>query len=169
MAALSLFGRLKPVYLFWAQWCALIPGLPGDYLRTAYYRLTLLSFHPSSRISFGSFFAHPQARVAASVYIGSFSVLGKTSIGERCQIASGVQILSGARQHPRDAQGRILSSDSDAFTLIEIGADCWIGAAAVVMAPVGAASTIGAGAVVTREIPPGSVAVGIPAKPVTPR
>ena len=164
LALLSAFGRISSLYLFGAQCVALVPGLPGDYLRTAFYRLTLQAFHPSSRISFGSFFAHPNARVAESVYIGSFSVLGMTSIGARCQIASGVQILSGARQHPRDSQGRILSSHESSFSLIEIGPDCWIGAAAVIMAPIGAGSTIGAGAVVTKPIPPASIAVGVPAK-----
>jgi acetyltransferase-like isoleucine patch superfamily enzyme len=52
--------------------------------------------------------------------------------------------------------------------VVEIGANCWIGAAAIVMADVGAGSTIGAGSVVTRAIPAGSVAVGSPAR-VLPR
>jgi acetyltransferase-like isoleucine patch superfamily enzyme len=45
-----------------------------------------------------------------------------------------------------------------------VGADCWIGASAVVMAAVGDRSTIGAGAIVVKEIPPDSVAVGNPAR-----
>ena len=52
----------------------------------------------------------------------------------------------------------------DATFVVPIGADCWIGAGAIVMAAVGEKTTIGAGSVVTRPIPPRSVAVGNPAK-----
>jgi acetyltransferase-like isoleucine patch superfamily enzyme len=48
--------------------------------------------------------------------------------------------------------------------MIDIGQDCWIGAGAIVMAPVGAGTTIGAGAVVVQTVEPGVVAVGNPAR-----
>ena len=44
MALTAGFGRFGAVFQFWAQTCALAPGLPGDYLRVAYYRLTLDEF-----------------------------------------------------------------------------------------------------------------------------
>lgn len=163
-AALSGFGRIGPLFTIFAHAYALVPGLPGDFLRVAFYRLTLLECSLSSRISFGSFCAHRETRIAGGVYIGSYCVLGKVNIGERTQLASGVQILSGAHQHGRDRQGRILGSAHGEFMPVTLGADCWIGAAAVVMADVGARSTIGAGSVVSRPIPPDSVAVGIPAR-----
>jgi acetyltransferase-like isoleucine patch superfamily enzyme len=163
-AVLSGFGRIETIFLFWAQFCAAIPGLPGDYLRIAYYRMTLDACALESRIQFGSFFAHPESRVGRGVYIGSYCVLGRTSIGERTQIASAVQILSGSRQHHRDGEGHILGAEHGIFESIHIGSDCWIGAGAIVMAEVGAGTTIGAGSVVTKPIPPGSVAVGSPAR-----
>ena len=163
-ALLSGFGRWETIYLFWAQLFASLPGLPGDYFRIAYYHLTLEECSLDSRIQFGSFFAHPQTRVSRGVYIGSYCVLGRTSIGERTQIASTVQILSGSKQHGRDSEGRIEGSEKGVFKSINIGADCWIGAAAIVMAPVGAGSTVGAGSVVTKALPPGVVAVGSPAR-----
>src|SRR5881394_25989 len=83
LAALSLFGRLKSPYLFGAQTCALMPAMPGNYLRTAYYRLTLAGFDPSSRIEFGSYFAHASAKAGPNVYIGSYCILGCTHIGPR--------------------------------------------------------------------------------------
>jgi len=147
-----------------AQALATAPGILGDYLRIAYYRLTLKECALGSRIQFGSFFAHPQAKVGRGVYIGSYCVLGRTEIGDRTQVASGVQILSGKRQHSRDSAGSIQGSDQGEFTTISIGQDCWIGAAAVVMADVGAGSTVGAGSVVTNAVPPGTVAVGSPAR-----
>jgi virginiamycin A acetyltransferase len=164
LALLSGFGRLSPAYTFGAQSCALIPGLPGDYLRVAYYRLTLEQCSLESRIQFGSFFAHREAKVARAVYIGSYCVLGKTVIGERTQIGSGVQILSGSRQHPRDAEGRIMGSQHGIFETVHIGADCWIGSGAIILAEVGSGSTIGAGSVVVKPVPTGSIAVGNPAR-----
>jgi virginiamycin A acetyltransferase len=166
VAVLAGFGRIKPLYTICAHVCALAPGLLGDYLRTAFYRLTLESFPMSSRISFGSFFAHPEARVGAGVYIGSYCILGRTHIGDATQIASAVQIISGQHQHVRDESGNISGSEAGYFKTIAIGPNCWIGAAAVVMADVGAGSTVGAGSVVTTAIPEFSVAVGSPARAI---
>jgi len=164
---MSGFGRIEPLFRFWAHSCALMPGLPGDYLRTAYYRLTLEEWSLESRIEFGSFFAHPQAKVGRGVYIGAYCVLGRTSIGERSQIGSGVQILSGGQQHPRDAEGRIMGAEHGIFRTIRVGADCWIGAGSTVLAEVGDGTTLGAGSVVVYPVPPESVAVGNPARVVS--
>jgi virginiamycin A acetyltransferase len=163
-AMLSGFGRLEPVYLLFAQAFALVPGIIGDYLRIAYYKLTLEECALDSRIQFGSFFVHPQAKVGHGVYIGCYCVLGRAEIGDRTQISSGVHILSGRRQHARGEDGRILGSAEGEFTAVSIGADCWIGAAAIVMAEVGAGSTVGAGSVVVQPIPERCVAVGSPAR-----
>ncbi|MGD0499571.1 MAG: DapH/DapD/GlmU-related protein [Bryobacteraceae bacterium] len=163
-AAASAFGRWEPPFAFFAQAYAAIPGIVGDYLRIAFYRLTLEECSLTSRISFGSFFAHAEAKLGAHVYIGSYCIIGKTAIGARAQIASAVQILSGSRQHSRDEAGRISGSEQGQFTTVAIGADCWIGAAAIVMADVGQGATIGAGSVVTRPIPAGAVAAGSPAR-----
>jgi len=165
-ALLSGFGRADSVFLLFAQTFALVPSIVGDYLRIAYYKLTLEECALESRIQFGSFFAHPQAKVGQGVYIGSYCILGRTEIGDRTQIASSVQIPSGRRQHARADDGRVLGSDRGEFTPVLIGADCWIGAGAIVMAEVGAGSTVGAGSVVVKPIPPGSVAVGSPARVV---
>jgi acetyltransferase-like isoleucine patch superfamily enzyme len=163
-ALTSGFGRIEAIYRFWTHFSAILPGLPGDYFRSGYYRLTLEKCALESRIEFGSFFAHPQASVGRGVYIGCYCVLGRISIGDRTQIATGVQILSGSRQHARDSEGRILGAEGSGFKTVVIGSDCWIGAAAIVMADVGNGATIGAGSVVTRPIPPGVVAVGNPAR-----
>ncbi|MCL4401855.1 MAG: acyltransferase [Acidobacteria bacterium] len=162
-ALLAGFGRIESAFVLFAHCFALAPGIVGDYLRAAYYRLTLREASMDVRVSFGSFFAHPQVVLARNVYIGSYCVIGRARIGERTQIASHVQILSGRYQHTRDKEGRIFGSEHGTFTETTIGADCWIGAAAIVMADLGAGSTIGAGAVVTKPIPSGVIAVGNPA------
>src|ERR1035438_982809 len=164
LAAASVFGRWEPPFTLFAHVCAVAPGVFGDYLRTAYYKLVLTECPFSSRISFGSFFAHPEARLADQVYIGCYCVIGKTTIGLNTQIASGVQILSGNRQHTRNEDGGLSGSQGGVFTTVTIGAHCWIGAGAIVMADVGDGTTIGAGSIVSHPIPPNSVAVGNPAR-----
>jgi virginiamycin A acetyltransferase len=164
LALLSAFGRVELVYNCFAQLCALIPGIVGDYWRVAYYKLTLVECAIESRIQFGSYFVYRNTKVGRGVYIGSYCVLGHTSIGDRTQIASGVQVLSGHQQHRRAASGQILSSASGVFRHVNIGADCWIGAGAILMADVGEGSTIGAGSIVTKPVPERSIAVGNPAR-----
>jgi virginiamycin A acetyltransferase len=158
------FGRIERAFEFFAHLAALAPGLPGSYLRAAYYSMTLISCSLDCHIGFGTFFAHPQASVGQRVYIGMLCVLGKTNIGDRTQIASGVQVLSGRRQHGRSPDGRIEGAEQGVFQTVPIGADCWIGAGAIIMAEIGEGTTIGAGSVVTRPIPARCVAVGNPAR-----
>ena len=52
-----------------------------------------------------------------------------------------------------------------------IGDDCWIGRRVMIMpgVKIGEGCVIGAGAVVTKDIPPYSVAAGVPAKVVKTR
>lgn len=163
-AILAGFGNFSDMFNTWAQCFALVPGLSGDYLRVAYYVMTLRRCSLYSRVSFGSFFAQSSATVGRGVYIGAYCVLGGCDIGERTQIATHVQILGGRHQHARGTDGRIMGANEDEFEHIVIGADCWIGASAIVMADIGPGTTIGAGAVVTRPVPTNVVAVGNPAR-----
>lgn len=164
LAALGLFGRVRGLYLIGVHTVALGPGLLGDYLRGAFYRWTLRACATECAISFGVILSNADAEIGEGVYIGPYSVLGRVTLGRNVQVASLVQILSGARQHSRDASGTLQSGERGEFQRVEIGADCWVGAAAIVMANVGAGSTVGAGAVVTKPVEPGVVVVGNPAR-----
>jgi len=168
-ALLSGFGRLPDAFQLFAQGLAMVPGLPGDYLRIAFYSMTLEQCPLKSRISFGSFFAQSSVRIGSGVYIGAYCVIGSCEIGDRTQIASQVQILSGRHQHDVDESGRLLSSDETSFIPVKIGPDCWIGATSIIMADVGQGTTIGAGSVVPRPISANVIAVGNPAREIKQR
>lgn len=85
-------------------------------------------------------------------------------IGDRVQMASAVQLL--AADHPLDPVER--ASGREFGRPITIEDDVWLGGGAIVCpgVTIGRASVIGAGSVVTRDIPPGVVAVGNPCRPI---
>jgi len=159
------FGRYSTFYMFFAHIFALAPGVPGNFLRSAFYKYSLRDCSLDTTIAFGTFFSDCDASVGPTVSIGSFCVIGRARIGARSQISSHVEIPSGRHEHERDAERRLVGS---VYSEVVIGADCWIGASAIVMANVGPGTTIGAGSVVVREIPAGVVAVGNPARVIRP-
>jgi virginiamycin A acetyltransferase len=164
-ALLCGFGRIERLYTIFAHLHALMPGFIGDFCRAAYYKLTLRRCSIDTKISFGTFFSRRTASVEPFVSIGAFCVIGCARIGARTQIASHVEIPSSRHGHARNVAGRLVAL---AEGEIEIGADCWIGASAVVLANVGPGTTIGAGSVVVKAIPAGVVAVGNPAQVIRP-
>ena len=163
-ALLCGFGRLPRAFDFFAQSFALGPALPGDYLRAAFYWMTLENASLYTRVSFGSYFANREVHLGRGVYIGAYCVLGACRIGEHTLIASGAQILSGRRHHPRREDGTLETHTQ--LRPVAIGAHCWIGAAAIVMEDVGEGSTVAAGAVVTHPVPAGVTVAGCPARPL---
>jgi len=107
---------------------------------------------------------HPGARLGARLFIdhGMGVVIGETAVvGDDCTIFHGVTLggkgRGGAlgRRHPTVGDG------------VMIGA----GAAVLGGVTVGSGSVVGANAVVTKDVPAGSVAVGVPAvaRPRRPR
>ncbi len=166
LALLSGFGRIMILQALFAQLSALVPGFIGIFWRAAFYKLTLDDCSIDVVIAFGSFFSRRQVTIEPNTSIGSYCVIGRARIGTRTQISSHVEIPGRGLQHLRDGQGRLSSSVENSDDRVTIGADCWIGASAIIMANVGSQTTIGAGSVVTRDIPAGVVAVGAPAKPI---
>lgn len=166
LALLCGFGRILVLYTLLAHLSALVPGIIGNYWRAAFYKMTLEHCSIDVVIAFGSFFSRRQATLDPNVSIGSYCIVGRAKIGARTQISSHVEIPGGRLQHSRDVQGRLSSSVDVEGDQVMIGADCWIGASAVIMANVGPRTTIGAGSVVVRDIPAGVIAVGAPAKPI---
>jgi virginiamycin A acetyltransferase len=151
------------------QALALLPGLLGQYLRRAFLMRVLAAYDPTAVVEFGTIFSSARARIGRDAYVGPRCHVGLAEIGAGALIAGGVHIPSGAHIHGiADPSAPIREQHGNA-RCVRIGADAWIGAAAVVMADVGAHTIVGAGAVVTRPLPPGVVAAGVPARIVRER
>ena len=83
-------------------------------------------------------------------------------IGAACQLATRVQLLTAT--HPIDPEPRRLGWES--AEPITIADNVWLGGGAIVCpgVTIGENSVVGAGAVVTRDLPAGVVAAGVPAR-----
>lgn len=91
-------------------------------------------------------------------YLGPYVCMsgpGRVKIGKQCLIASQTGIYANNhREYGLSREGIIIEDN------------CWLGTGVRVLdgVTIGHGSVIGAGAVVTKDIPPYSVAVGVPAK-----
>ncbi|MSR52621.1 MAG: acyltransferase [Gemmataceae bacterium] len=151
------------------QLLAIVPGISGQYLRQALLAWTIQECHPTASIGFGTIFSKTAARIGESVYIGSYCSFGSVTIERDALIATGVHVLSGSKMHGIGDPTRPIREQPGEFVHVTLGAGCWIGAGAIVMADVGRDSVIGAGAVVTKSIPEQVIAAGVPAKVVRER
>ncbi|MDG4833216.1 sugar O-acetyltransferase [Solwaraspora sp. WMMD1047] len=105
--------------------------------------------------------------VGAGTFVNYGAVLldvAPITIGADVQIGPNVQLLTPT--HPVEPEPR--RAKWEAAKPIVIGDNVWLGGGAIVLpgVTIGADTVVGAGAVVTRDLPPGVLAVGNPARPV---
>jgi len=166
-AAAGLEHRLRPnaegVFHFCAHALALLPGLPGAYLRRAFYRLTLDRCHALCHIGFGAMFTHREVLVGRGVYLGTWALVGSADLREGTSIGSRASLLSGTELHEfRD--GEWTPFDAGKLRQIVLGPHTFVGEGAIVMADVGPRTMVTAGAVVASAVPAGIVVAGNPAR-----
>src|SRR5947207_584477 len=104
-------------------------------------------------VAMGNFGEVKNARLRKGTKMHHFSYVGDADVGERVNIGAGTITLNydGVRKNRTT-----------------IGDDAFIGSDTLLRAPVtvGAGATTGAGAVVTKDVPEGMVAVGMPARAI---
>ncbi len=116
--------------------------------------------------------------------IGAFVEIQRGArVGRRCKVSSHSFLCSGVTledevfvghgvlfindRYPRaTAAGRLQTADDWKLTPTRVGRGASLGSGAVVLCGVeiGAGALVGAGAVVTRDVPPGAVVAGVPAR-----
>lgn len=107
--------------------------------------------HLCDHVHMGNFGEVKDSTLGPGVKMGHFSYIGNAQIGANVNIGAGTITCNydGEKKHPT-----------------EIGAGAFIGSDTMLVAPVkvGERARTGAGAVVTRDLPPDSLAVGVPAR-----
>ena len=90
-------------------------------------------------------------------------------IGKDTLISMHCRILSS--NHTIPPPGTVIRSKPDQPRATRIGRDVWLGAGVTVLGGVtiGDGCVVGAGAVVTHDLPPHSIALGVPARVVQQR
>jgi virginiamycin A acetyltransferase len=159
----ALFVGSDRALLASSQTLAFIPGLTGQYVRRAFFGLTLEECHKTAVIEFGVLFSKVGARVGEKAYIGPYSHIGLAHIERNVLIAPAVHIPSGTAIHGTALTSIPISEQPGNARIITVGEGSWIGSGAVIMADVGRHTIIGAGAVVTKPIPDFVLACGSPA------
>jgi virginiamycin A acetyltransferase len=152
-----------------AQALALLPGLPGQYLRRAFLSMALERCAPTSVVEFGVTFSKVGARLDENVYVGPFCNLGLVHLERDVLMAGGVHVPSGPNTHGTQSLDVSIREQPGVRRLVRIGAGSWVGNGAIILADVGRDCIIGAGAVVTNPIPDRGVAVGVPARVIRTR
>ena len=132
----------------------------------------------------------PHVRLTETVlgdysYVVDYSEVIYTEIGKFSNIASYVRINPG--NHPvwraslhhftyRSGKYNLGDEETDFFDWrrshpVSIGHDTWIGHGAVILpgVSIGTGAVVGAGSVVTKDVPPYTIAAGVPAKPIRER
>ncbi len=106
-------------------------------------------------------------RLGTNVFLGPYTVIyghGGVAIGDHTLISMHCRILSS--NHTVAPFGTDIRTQPDLLLPTRIGRDVWLGAGVTVLGGVtiGDGCVVGAGAVVTRNLPSGSIAHGVPAE-----
>jgi len=175
-------SRLEKLLRIWRRWHASSPRVrigPDCALETGVLLRPGMREGSPGRVSIGAGCTLSQGAVldswggsielGARVFVGPCAVVygqGGVEIGDDCLLSMHCRVLSS--EHALPPLDRRIRWEPDILKPTRLGRDVWLGAGATVLGGVvlGDGCVIGAGAVVTRDLPPGAIAVGIPARVV---
>jgi len=147
-----------------SKWNRVLPA--NELLSDRWEKADFLGFGEGSSI-YDSCVVLGDVSVGKDVWIGPFTLLdgsGGLTIGDGCDISSGVQIYT------HDTVARVLSEgkESIANAPTSIGEYCHIGAGSIILKgiSIGHHSVVGAGCVVTKSFPAYSIIAGVPGKKI---
>jgi acetyltransferase-like isoleucine patch superfamily enzyme len=128
-------------------------------------RAASLGFGPKTSIHHNSY-VYGDVTVGENTWIGPFTLLdgsGGLKIGSACSISAGVQIYTHDTVKWAVSGGKLPYERAP----VVIGDACHIGASVVITkgVTIGAHSVIGSCAFVNRDVPPFTVAFGVPCRP----
>jgi UDP-2-acetamido-3-amino-2,3-dideoxy-glucuronate N-acetyltransferase len=106
-------------------------------------------------------------RIGAQCKIQSHTfVCEGVTIGDEVFIGHGVMFVNDKTPRATDGAGRLLAAEDWTLleTVVERGASVGSGAVVLGGVTIGARALVGAGAVVTRDVAPGEVVAGVPAR-----
>ena len=166
---MEFFIRTDQPFQCCSQLLSLLPGIPGNYLRREFYRLSLAKCSADCCIEFGSLLNQRSIEIGHRVYIGANCCIGECSIEDDVLVGSNVDIISGKKQHGFDRIDVSVREQGGALEKIIIGQDSWLGNSSVVMANIGSKCIIGAGSVVINDVEPLSIVAGNPARVIKKR
>jgi acetyltransferase-like isoleucine patch superfamily enzyme len=110
----------------------------------------------------------PRVIIRAGVYINRFTMIDASEGIEICESAMiGPFCYITDHDHGRDGAAPINQQPLQSRP-VRIGRDAWLGAGVIVLkgVTIGDGAVIGAGAVVTKDVPPGAVVAGVPAREI---
>lgn len=178
----SLFHRTHQVQSAWRQWMLRMQGIEigssctvcsGVIARSgiANNQIGTITIADRTRLEPGVMLDAwgGSIAIAENVFIGPYTVIyghGGVTIGKDSLIAMHCRILSSNHAIPQC--DRRIRWERDVLLPTTIGEDVWLGAGATVLGGVtiGNGCVVGAGAVVTKDLPPYSISMGVPAKVV---
>lgn len=149
-----------------------LPQLAFPYLRTSLYRLAGISIGSHTLVAgrldlIGPGRIEDRLRIGEHCWINApffADLTGEITLGDHVTIGHHV-VLVTADHEMGPSEHRAGAVDPAPIVL---GNGCWIASGVTILpgVTIGEGSVVGAGSVVTRDVPPDTLAVGVPARPL---
>lgn len=126
------------------------------------------------KLSKGGTFAHPnEITLGDNIFISENFHISAYKLKLHNNIIIGPNLVIECSNHKYDVVGKTMFeiAGDKIYQEVEIENDVWIGANVTILpgVKISEGCVVGAGSVVTKTLPPYSVAVGIPCRPIKPR